>query len=110
MNNRLRLLATYVYTVSHAQRTYSILTALQLLPFMCALAMALFPSNFILANLLMNKYEQCQLILQHPTCLRATTVASAGLRGLKDQFLVAVSRLGVITHAVDPTFVLLDGA
>jgi len=36
-------------------------------------------------------------------------VASAGLRGLKDQFLVAVSRLGAVTHAVDSQFVILDG-
>jgi len=36
-------------------------------------------------------------------------VSEAGLRGLEGLFLVAVSRLGKVIHAVGPEFILQEG-
>jgi len=37
------------------------------------------------------------------------TVSEAGLRGLEGLFLVSVSRLGKVIHAVGPEFILQEG-
>jgi hypothetical protein len=45
-------------------------------------------------------------ILLQPSCI---AVSEAGLRGLEGLFLVFVSRLGKVIHAVAPEFILQEG-
>jgi len=41
--------------------------------------------------------------------LHTCAVSEAGLRGLEGLFLVSVSRLGKVIHAVGPEFILQEG-
>ncbi len=45
------------------------------------------------------------LTSSHALC----AVSEAGLRGLEGLFLVSVSRLGKVIHAVGPEFILQEG-